>query len=447
MAALAELKAILGLDSKGYKAGMKDAQGVTASFQRTLANVGRTIAAAFSVSAIVRATRAVIDYGSKMSDSAYQTGVGVEAYQALAATARKAGAEVDELRNALIRARISQGEALRGESEYVEAFADLGITLEQLSQMNADQVFEALSRALVKSNNSAASFAAAFRLLGTRAGPRLLEVMRDVADDGLQGIIDKQKELGQVIDAEGIAKLDEYADKIAAFKTAAMKNWAAVVNAVLPDPVTAEQEQRAKDMALSAYLTPGDKTTIERPIGGEVGSIDVMPRNFDEYYGLRRDEFLQQAKEQLAIEKEIADMEQSIAQRKMQAEEAAAVAATAETEAAEKRLKAQRRVDAETERSLSEIERNHERIKDLETRDLNVRGNGVRTSSLAEIGGYVGGNSRAGLGVNDRQMKLGQEQLSVAKEIRSILDDNRRLSSEIVRLQSAMAETMSGGEP
>ena len=53
MAAVAQLKAVLGMDSREFKAGMRNATKDASTFQSNIKKVGTIIAGAFTVSAIV----------------------------------------------------------------------------------------------------------------------------------------------------------------------------------------------------------------------------------------------------------------------------------------------------------------------------------------------------------------------------------------------------------
>jgi len=62
MAAFAQLKALLGIDTTQYKAGMRDSEGATKGFQRSLASVGRALGLAFSVGAIISFARSFMSW-------------------------------------------------------------------------------------------------------------------------------------------------------------------------------------------------------------------------------------------------------------------------------------------------------------------------------------------------------------------------------------------------
>jgi len=83
MAAVATLKALLKLDNKQYKAGMRDSTRETQRLQKSLGEISRLMASAFSVAAVYRLTRAVVSAASKMEDLRVQfEGLGLSTKQA-----------------------------------------------------------------------------------------------------------------------------------------------------------------------------------------------------------------------------------------------------------------------------------------------------------------------------------------------------------------------------
>lgn len=146
MAAVAQLKALLGIDNKQFKAGVRDSTGETKRFQSQLASIGRQMAAAFSVGAIIQATRKVVEFASEIRHTADNLNVTTEGLQAINAAALKYGMSIDDLSKGLARLRQSQGKVADGDKEYTDALRVLNIQTEKFASADTEQALEMIAR-------------------------------------------------------------------------------------------------------------------------------------------------------------------------------------------------------------------------------------------------------------------------------------------------------------
>ena len=216
---MADLRARITADSKPFEDGLKRAKGKAAGFTNQLGAVKSALVGAFSVGVITRAAKAFIDFGSKITDLAKQSNISTDSFQALADSARRAGTDMEVVRVVLDKLIVEQGKALGGFGESVKKFEQLGLSLDDIRGKAPDEMFELLAIKLAESEKGAKDFSAVFEILGTRSGPRVLEVLEEVANIGLVGLTRKAKEAGTVLDELNAKRLDETADKLAQIGT------------------------------------------------------------------------------------------------------------------------------------------------------------------------------------------------------------------------------------
>ena len=207
MAAVAQLKAILGLDNKQYKAGVRDSTGATKKFSRELAGIGRMMATAFSVGAIIAATKRVVDFASEIRHTADNLNVTTEGLQALNVSALKYGMNVADMVKLLGKLRQSQGKAAEGDKEYTDSLKLLNIEEKKFARANTDKALEMIARAYVKSGESALAFSAVQDLVG-RSGKKATAFLVELAEKGMGGLIDEADKAGTMINEKLITQLE-----------------------------------------------------------------------------------------------------------------------------------------------------------------------------------------------------------------------------------------------
>ena len=189
-------------------------QSVTALINPfTLAVAGITAFAA----AATAVARGLIDLENRveaLGNQAFQLGVSFEFVQVLDESARRSGTSVDALRGATTRLQQQLVEAGNGSATAAAAIAGLGVSVEELQSLSADEQFEAIGRAITEIQDPAERTAAATRLFG-EAGVQLLPFFRNLgpAADDVERLgraltdIDKRRidEFGSALDGLGVA--------------------------------------------------------------------------------------------------------------------------------------------------------------------------------------------------------------------------------------------------
>src|SRR5262245_453523 len=94
---LLSLIARLGLDKSGFNAGLTAANKQVSKFGGALKS---QLAGAFSAAAVIAYTKHLIDFGSKINDTATKLGVGTKELQEYTYAAQQNGAELEDVAKA-----------------------------------------------------------------------------------------------------------------------------------------------------------------------------------------------------------------------------------------------------------------------------------------------------------------------------------------------------------
>ena len=185
MAAIAQLKAVLGMDSKEFKAGMKSATKDTSTFQSQIASVGKMLAGAFSVGAIISFSKSIMTWAIDISEAAQNAGVLTSEMMALNQVALQGGLNVDEMRRMLSILQVELGNAAEGQETSRKKFEDLGLSIEELAALDPASMFQKVAQAAMDSGKPLQALADIF---GTKMGPKALAAIKDLAENGLPAV-------------------------------------------------------------------------------------------------------------------------------------------------------------------------------------------------------------------------------------------------------------------
>ena len=250
----ASIIARLGLDTRGFKAGLADAGAAAGSQGASIgANFVRGLGSAFTVGAIASFGKTIFNHFANIADEAERLGVSAEAVQMFNQAAEQGGASAAEMAKGLQKLMVSQAQAVAGNDSLRAAFDRNGVSVEDLRKLAPDE----LMMRLAKSGLGAAD---AVKLLG-RNGTALLPTLRGIADGSI--------EIGRVLDSELVAKIDKIDDKLKALGQTAYVTFA--------EKFLAQVKSTEKEAALLKNLW-GDLRGI---FGGDIG-IDHVAALEDE---------------------------------------------------------------------------------------------------------------------------------------------------------------------
>jgi hypothetical protein len=422
MAAVAQLKALLGIDNSQYKAGMRDSESAAKRFQQTISGVGRALGAAFSVGAIINYTKRLVDFASEIRHTADNLEVSTDALQGLNAMGLRYGVTVEMLGRALSKMLIAQDGVMKGEKRYTDALRALNIDAQKFINMDSAGAIEAIGRGYSSAEDQASAFAAVADLLGERVGPRLTAMLKALGDEGLQTVIDKAKEAGSVIDEQLITRLEALGTSVDSTALRIKVGFAEALDFV-----------RDKMETTGAFWG----TLFQEVVGGRQGRdmfnpIENLRGAWRTVTGGGIGRALQEAKEQTAPGAAPDARPRPQRRLKQDAWDASMSSSLADY---------QKAVDefARVQKRMADInDRYDRRISDMLSAPLAARGQDIRRDSMMAVGGLVGG-MRSGVGAADKQLNLMIEQKR---------RDEERVRMERQRTEdlARAADALSGGE-
>lgn len=206
--AIQSLLAKIGVDTKAFNSGLKGAEKRVGMFRGAITKLGAAIAGI----GFIAMARNAINTGSRISDLSEQLRINAEALQTLNAIAIKAGVEQKTLERAIRNVSIRTQEAVDGNKTYLEAFERLGISIKNFTNLPTEKKLEAIAQSYSRAGKSQEAFADIANILGQKAGPEMLEVLRRINDEGLDNLIQGAKDTGQVMENDVIKTMDDAAD-------------------------------------------------------------------------------------------------------------------------------------------------------------------------------------------------------------------------------------------
>ena len=446
MAANAILKASLRMDSRQYKAGMKGAEASTKRFQSGIASMGRTLGAAFSVTAVIGLTAKLVTLGSTITDLAIQAGISTDTFQGLETAALKAGIAPELITKSFIKLNVVMGQAKSGMKTYLDLFDKVGISAKELHNMGPEQVFERIAQTMATSNRGAVEYGAALELLG-KSGGKMIEVMKRINEVGLKGVTQDARDLGTLIENETLVRLDLLADRFGIGKKQAFTYGAAIGGVVF------ELHDMVKEMTLA-----------EKAVALLSGGLFALPAKlgtlFGEFEGTRaeksdRDPMAGRAAQALADSiaiKKAQEANAAMARARLKGREKLAADLDFAHREIDKKIKATSNKDLKREldnqkklltnyyhddlAALEDSERKKREASEKTARALKKRsaereqglresseervaslvGRGTTVSELARVGGFVG-PQRGGLASADRQLQTLREHTRLLQAI------------------------------
>lgn len=398
--AVAKLRALIGLDDTEFKAGTRRVTNAASTLQQTMRGVGSAIGAAFSIGAVVSLGKKAIDLGGQLADLSAKSGLSTDALQVMGKAAAESGSSMDAVAAATVKLRRAQVDAESGAKAQADAFARLGISLDEIRGMSPDQLFDRVAKAMEDAQGSSVSLDAGAVLLGNSVS-ELGGVFGAVAAGGLQAFIDAQKELGKVLNDETVAALDAAGDRIDDFNTRLVIGAGKAIGAF---------ENLGK--AIGYAVMGQGKLAWNTAIMGEQAALNRMAATGGPTF----------------------------------AKPVPSGPAILPTGATEPATAQESKADATTFASsvIKELVKDREKIQEdisavdrQTTEDVSrITGRGVNADEYARVGGAIGGY-RPDIAVADRQMRIQQMQLDAQKRI-------AELANQEVQLLNALRAAING---
>ena len=186
------------------KKKVDEAGAAFTTMRNAILAAGAAIAAGFTA-AVASAINSVGD----LVDMSKSIGISAKEFDILARSAALAGVDIDELRSAMQRLQVNGIEAInKGSGPAIDAFRKLGLEVQDISKLPADQQLAKITEALRGIEDPAQRSALAVDLLG-KSGPRLLE-----AADATNRIRQEMQAMGLALSDLDFAAIDQAGDSL-----------------------------------------------------------------------------------------------------------------------------------------------------------------------------------------------------------------------------------------
>ena len=201
-------------------AGESGGNSFGTGFAKVMGGTGKAIAGAVAAggaavtamgTAFVNATNNVASYGDNIDKMAQKMGISIESYQEWDAVMQHSGTSMETMKASM---KTLANAAETGN----KAFAELGITEEQIASMNQEQLFEATISALQQVEDDTQRTYLAGKVLGK--GATELGALLNTSAEDTQAMRDRVRELGGVMSEDAVKAAAAYQDQLQDMQTA-----------------------------------------------------------------------------------------------------------------------------------------------------------------------------------------------------------------------------------
>lgn len=215
----------LGLDGRGFRQGLNQAQRESSQWASGFKS---QLASMFTATAIVAATKKVVDYGGKISDLSKRLKVGTTDLQKYDYALKQSGATMEDLAQAFKGMGKAREDALKDPtSDAAQVFKALGID-EATINKGGQGLFEAIIRGFQNADFGGATEAMIATVLGKAGGGFLSAI-----EDGFLNVANSAEAVAAAMDEKTIQKLDEFGDSITNLIAVLRGPLATVINALV----------------------------------------------------------------------------------------------------------------------------------------------------------------------------------------------------------------------
>jgi hypothetical protein len=241
----------LALDASGFDRGLQQAN---ASLEKFAKQAGSMLAGGFAFDKIISGFSSAIDKGDQLQDLANRFGISASALQEVGNAASLSGAGIEDVASAMNKLAVNAGKAIGGDDAMIQAFKDIGLSVQQLKGMSPQDIFFKLSEAVANANDPLEAFAQAQAVAGKSVGA-LMETLR-MGPSAIQQMGD---EMGIWSDAT-IAQLGAASDEIKKFQNTMIIAFGSAAQFVNPFIATIKNmaEQVTMTVAAMGQAIAGD---------------------------------------------------------------------------------------------------------------------------------------------------------------------------------------------
>jgi len=243
----------LGVNAQALEKGLKKASKKVSAVGKKISLAGAGIAGAGAsiLGPLLAATNAFAESGNKLQKMSLRTGTSVESLSALAFAAEQSGTSIDQVGDAMFRtSRRIANAAKTGAGPAARALGILGVDLDKLNSMTADEQFLALADALGSVEDEALANQLGFEILGDSF--KQIKPLMDQGSDGIRKLMTEAGELGRTMSTEDANAAAEFGDAMNRVSSV-VKGVTMQIGAALAPAIT----------EIAGKISEGAKTVLE----------------------------------------------------------------------------------------------------------------------------------------------------------------------------------------
>ena len=261
------------LDDSQFQAGLKNMEkggkrvegSLVGSFDSMAKGIGASMAAAFTVGAVVNAGKAVIDFAGQLQDQAEALGINTEVLQGFQGAMADSGVSAEKFTKGMATLISSIQQAKEDSGTARDSFAALGIEFDSIANDSPDQILLKIADGLKNAKDPAAAYAAALDLVGKNQINFVAALKGGSAD--FQESASKIKTASEE-QVAAVARIGDAWDKA----TTAAKTYGIEVLDVLANPAGALQRQNEVENIQNAE-------DMRKVAAGDTRKLDAMKKH------------------------------------------------------------------------------------------------------------------------------------------------------------------------
>lgn len=222
-------KSISRTEEKAESLGSKLGNGIKTAAKWGAAIVGGATAA---VGGLIAVTNQTAEYADEIDKLSERTGINREELQRWRYAASQSGADIGKLETGIKKLSDVMDDAINGNEKAQEAFAKLGISLDDLKNKSQEDIFSAVMNGLADMEQGAQRNALGNDLLG-KSYTEMLPLL-NAGSEGMKELRDRADELGIVMSEDMIKANVKFGDTMADVKDAFSGIVRELTNATLP---------------------------------------------------------------------------------------------------------------------------------------------------------------------------------------------------------------------
>ncbi|MGH8069280.1 MAG: hypothetical protein ACRERE_29405 [Candidatus Entotheonellia bacterium] len=186
---------------------------------QALSPLGLALTGGALVTGLTALTKSAADMGDELAKASDRTGISVETLSALQVGAELADTSLQAVAQSVRFMSEAMVRAAEGPGEAREAFAALGISLQDVAQLSGRpaEAFELIARRLFEVENVTNRTVIAQRLLG-RSAQEQLPFLKSLAEEGIAGLTAQAQRFGRVISEDSARAAERFNDQLTGLK-------------------------------------------------------------------------------------------------------------------------------------------------------------------------------------------------------------------------------------